>query len=405
MDGRSSARAGRVHHVLITTVGMLLAASLASCTAGRTDAPSEASAATATPNVPEPAAAPASPETSWYVHDAVMPAAAVPSTPSPVSESIVPAAAGTPAPPPRFGDEIVVAGRFIRIGTPVVLWTDSGGYGAPPTHYGTRFARAPGDKPTTGPALMGGRELDATDAARVRAEGWRFDDLTQVVDQFVLHYDVCGVSSECFRILRLRGLSVHFMLDIDGTIYQTCDVQERAYHATTSNDRSVGIEIANIGAYAPPAGARATPGEPYDGPMPDALAKWYRQDDRGVVRITLPAWMGDGRVRTPGFVGSPARPQPVAGLVQGQVLVQYDLTPQQYDALGHLSRALCETFPRLRRDYPREGAPLGGSGPVQTRALTEDELASFSGVLGHWHVQKNKIDPGPALDWERAAGR
>src|SRR6266581_6402585 len=31
---------------------------------------------------------------------------------------------------PRMGDEIVVAGRFVHTGTPVVLWMDSGGYDA-----------------------------------------------------------------------------------------------------------------------------------------------------------------------------------------------------------------------------------------------------------------------------------
>src|SRR5688572_24982403 len=31
---------------------------------------------------------------------------------------------------PRHGDEIVVAGRYVHTGTPVVLWTDPGGYDA-----------------------------------------------------------------------------------------------------------------------------------------------------------------------------------------------------------------------------------------------------------------------------------
>src|SRR5882762_11185351 len=31
---------------------------------------------------------------------------------------------------PRQGDEIVVAGRFVHTGTPVVLWLDPGGYDA-----------------------------------------------------------------------------------------------------------------------------------------------------------------------------------------------------------------------------------------------------------------------------------
>jgi len=44
-----------------------------------------------------------------------------------------------------------------------------------------------------------------------------------------MHYDVCGVSRQYFKVLHdYRGLSVHFMLDIDGTIYQTLDLNERA---------------------------------------------------------------------------------------------------------------------------------------------------------------------------------
>src|SRR4249919_3479521 len=31
---------------------------------------------------------------------------------------------------PRHGDEIVVAGKFVHTGTPVVLWMDPGGYDA-----------------------------------------------------------------------------------------------------------------------------------------------------------------------------------------------------------------------------------------------------------------------------------
>jgi N-acetyl-anhydromuramyl-L-alanine amidase AmpD len=36
--------------------------------------------------------------------------------------------------------------------------------------------------------------------------------------------------------------------------------------------------------------------------------------------------------------------------------------------------------------------------------LTSEQWASFSGILGHYHVQDNKTDPGPALDWEYLLG-
>jgi N-acetyl-anhydromuramyl-L-alanine amidase AmpD len=192
-----------------------------------------------------------------------------------------------------------------------------------------------------------------------------------------------------------RGLSVHFMLDVDGTIYQTLDVKERAWHATTSNDRSVGIEIANMGAYPVPGN-----GEPLPGP----LVRWYEPDlvARGgvystseLVAMTIPPDQGDGGVRTPRFVGRPRGGVPVIGEIQGSRLVQYDLTPEQYESLIKLTATLCTVLPRIRCEYPRDG-----SGDVVREKLPDDELATFTGVLGHFHVQANKTDPGPAFDWE-----
>ena len=52
-----------------------------------------------------------------------------------------------------------------------------------------------------------------------------------------------------FEKLLSRHLSVQFMLDLDGTIYQAMDLQEEAPHATKANGRSIGIEIANLGAH------------------------------------------------------------------------------------------------------------------------------------------------------------
>ena len=33
--------------------------------------------------------------------------------------------------------------------------------------------------------------------------------------------------------------------------------------------------------------------------------------------------------------------------------------------------------------------------------LPDAELAAYQGVLGHYHIQTNKTDPGPALQWEK----
>ncbi len=126
-----------------------------------------------------------------------------------------------------YHDEIIVAGRRFPTGTRVVTWLDPDGYNA--------YA---GAAPTT---LRAG--LKGVPARR------EFAALQAGIDQFVLHYDGSGLSRLCFATLQERKLSVHFLLDVDGTIYQTLDLRERAAHATIANDRSIGIEMANLGAY------------------------------------------------------------------------------------------------------------------------------------------------------------
>ena len=104
----------------------------------------------------------------------------------------------------------------------------------------------------------------------------------------------------------------------------------------------------------------------------------------------------DGGVRTPNFVGRPARPAPVTGTIQNVELRQYDFTPEQYDSLIKLTATLCKVFPKLKCDYPKDE-----QGKLIPHMLTKEQWADYSGVLGHYHVQKNKVDPGPAFNWEK----
>ena len=84
------------------------------------------------------------------------------------------------------------------------------------------------------------------------------------------------------------------------------------------------------------------------------------------------------------------------GVIQGQTLEQYDLTPEQYKALIRLTATLCRLFPKLTCDYPRDA-----SGKLIPGKLPDPALAQYHGVLGHYHVQTNKIDPGPAFQWDK----
>ena len=228
-------------------------------------------------------------------------------------------------------------------------------------------------------------DLDEEEREALR-DGWSLEQLGTVVDQFVLHYDVCGTSAYCFNVLHdHRGLSVHFLLDLDGTIYQTLDAAERAWHAAQANSRSIGVEIANIGAY---------PAE-----EDDVLESWYGPDGEGGTRITFPEGPRLGHL-DPQAVYRPARAEPVIGEVHGRTLKQYDLTDAQYEALAKLVATLTAVFPNLPADYPRDA-----SGSVRTDQLSDEEWAAFQGLVAHWHLDENKVDPGPALDWERVVGR
>lgn len=260
------------------------------------------------------------------------------------------------------GDTIIVAGKRFSTGTRVVTWLDAGGYNA----YAGKIPN------------HGSRTLGAKKPAE-RAPS--LDALQRNLDQFVLHYDGGGLSRTCFETLQQRGLSAHFLLDVDGTVYQTLDLQERAWHAGTSNDRSIGIEIANIGAYAPT--------------DTGLLAKWYRREPTGQTRLVPPASAGDPRLRTPDFRGRPQRPDPVKGRIHGRELVQYDFTPEQYVALIKLTAALHRVFPRIALDYPRDAR-----GRLLTGKLPDAEQTRFRGVLAHYHLQENKVDPGPAFQWD-----
>ena len=108
---------------------------------------------------------------------------------------------------------IVHNGNFIAIDwDKVVLWTDEGGLKCEKGTYSSYAG-----KPDRNPAF------------------------------FVNHWDVCLSAQSCAKVLNKRGISVHFCIDNDGTIYQLLDTQHAAWQAggRTWNHRSVGVEISN----------------------------------------------------------------------------------------------------------------------------------------------------------------
>lgn len=251
------------------------------------------------------------------------------------------------APPPATrGTAIIAAGQPFDVGRSVVLWNDEQGFDA----YQLRCIDQSGgccafDSPRYG--------------TRKGFTQRTLENLQGIVSQFVLHFDGCVNSRSCFKSMHNRtrpgggsgcGLSAHFMIDTDGTIYQTLDLAERAFHAEQENSISVGVEICNRGRY-----------------NPDEMHK------------LPPEW------RT--------RPRRIV-TINGAKYDAYDFRPEQYDAIVALTRTLLRIFPKMKPEVPEK------NGEVLMETL-EDPL-SFHGIVGHLHVDldKQKWDPG-ALDWKR----
>lgn len=288
---------------------------------------------------------------------------------------------------PRKGEEIIVAGKLYNIGTRVVTFLDEFGYDAYRTEcrftpwnessYEVCVRKQPDPKP--GPSRYNLRTTVPSEIEAIRGGGWNLTLLQKYVNKFVLHYDVAGFSKNCFRVLHdARFLSVHFMLDVDGILYQTLDLKERAWHAGIANSNSIGIEIANMGAY----GVNAT----------NPFSRWYRKDEQGRTTLILPK--GWSSISSDDYIGHPIRNDPVVGMVQGGQLMQYDLTKEQYVALAKLTISLSKIFPSIVLDYPKR------NGQLVRETLSQEEMTNFNGILGHWHISRDKIDPGPAFNWQ-----
>uniref|UniRef100_A0A914UV77 N-acetylmuramoyl-L-alanine amidase n=2 Tax=Plectus sambesii TaxID=2011161 RepID=A0A914UV77_9BILA len=82
-----------------------------------------------------------------------------------------------------------------------------------------------------------------------------WDARTGGIYALVLHHTVTPTAQGTLDVLNTRRLSIHYIADKNGTIYQTVDEANRAWHTGTGvwgnfvdmNDVSVGIEIVNSG--------------------------------------------------------------------------------------------------------------------------------------------------------------
>ena len=161
----------------------------------------------------------------------------------------------------------------------------------------------------------------------------------------VTHWDAALSADSCYKILKKRGISSHFVIDNDGTIYQMVDTQNIAWHAgiRSVNEASIGIDFTN--AYY------------------TKYQNWYERKGFGP-RPVLEGVKMHGRTLDP-FLG---------------------YYPVQIDAYRALVKGLCKHY-----DIKLE-CPLDEHGELLSTVDDSAAKGQFEGVVGHYHLTRRKKD-------------
>tara|TARA_Y100000034_G_scaffold137014_1_gene218477 strand:- start:29645 stop:30538 length:894 start_codon:yes stop_codon:yes gene_type:complete len=167
------------------------------------------------------------------------------------------------------------------------------------------------------------------------------------------HWDVALSAASCYNILRKKGISTHFAIDNDGTIYQFVDTNHACWHAgiRVVNNKSIGIDLSNA---------------------------YYTKYNKIYERR--------------GFGPRPIVTDSVIhGRKLGDHLGFYGVQIQAYSALVD---ALCSHY----------GIPLQSPEDAAGNALyavhKEASKGKFKGVVSHFHLTRRKIDTA-GLDIQR----
>jgi N-acetylmuramoyl-L-alanine amidase len=285
-----------------------------------------------------------------------------------------------------MNQNIIACGQKIDIGTRVVLWNE--GFVCPNkrgrstcSHHDPKLNEAPSRKES---------------AYKILKAQSAYEELVQSVHQLVLHYDACYSSFHCHQLMTESSFKgSHFYLDLDGTLYQTCDLYWKTNTAPADdrqgNERAVHVEMANLA-------WEALAGESEY--IPSNKDKYQKKKGKWV--LDLPNSYRK-KLHTTGFQITPSRAYGERGYfsrkINGRAVRMWDFTEEQYQTLIHLCIGINRLLPRIKLQVPfdKNRHPL-------------DRLknySKFSGILGHAHVQKGesgvecKYDPGSAFNWPR----
>ena len=196
-----------------------------------------------------------------------------------------------------------------------------------------------------------------------------FLEVQEVVDMVVIHSDITYTSRSCFNVLKARGFSTHFMIDWDGTIYQSTDASKKAIHAASDyikgvNNRSIGIDMNCL------------------------LSNFARDDKAPVAGGALATQFAhpDGKRRVSEVVE-----------INGIPWRSWGYTDVQYDSLVKLLASLGKFYPKLKL-----AAPVDERGEIIWQVPADDAFdLEKIGIWAHMHLTAQKFDPGPGFDWAR----
>ena len=161
----------------------------------------------------------------------------------------------------------------------------------------------------------------------------------------VTHWDAALSAHSCYKILKKRNISSHFVIDNDGTIYQMVDTQHIGWHAgnTKVNNTSIGIDFSN--AYYM------------------KYQSYYRKKGFGARPV-----ISDSRIH---------------GVKLGDHLGYYDVQLAAYKAL----------IKCLTSHYNIElRCPLDDDGNTSQGVEISAAQGNFKGVVSHYHLTNRKID-------------
>ncbi len=259
----------------------------------------------------------------------------------------------------RPSNTLIIANQTFKVDAPVVTFQDPPFWNA--TSLGC-FTTETDPRPPCIPGLGGAIPYGKLPKPYTRRYMFRpalqrygnnppMEAVKSVIRQFVVHHDGCASSDMAFSVMQNeRGLSCHFLIDNDGTIFQTIDLALCAYHAAEWNSASIGVELCN----------------------------------RGDVKLD-PNYYASGK-------NGPNR-KPVPCRINGHTFLAFEFTEAQMTSFTQLARALQRLLPNIPAEFP-QSSPGVQHWDTLTQQGSSGSFA-FSGYIGHYHLTGQKWDPGP----------